>query len=261
MTERGAALEGVGIGVGVAQPESLSSLFGVASVSVFVEADAEEAESIDADAMLHCWMAPSTRAASCAPNMMLPRLEKETVFMKASSRRLSQGMDTSMGTKGRSQSDEIVVGSTDVAVLVLFLFEIVEAERDLFQKWEEPCSFSDECVCSSSDPVKAKATAGSVAVALTVEVALAVASGVGTAAATVECALAVGVWVLEALKSPPLLLVLALTEPRHKGCVGENIWENMPKRDPDRGLRPLEIVGGEEEQEFRGDDWIERRVD
>lgn len=65
---------------------------------------------------------------------------------------------------------------------------------------------------------------------------------------------------LEALKSPPLLLVLVL-EPRHKGCVGVNIWENMPKRDPDRGLRPLEIVGGEEEQEVRGDDWIERRVD
>jgi hypothetical protein len=166
-------------------------------------------------------------------------------------------MDTSMGTKGRSQSDEIVVGSTDVAVLVLFLFEIVEAERDLFQKWEEPCSFSDECVCSSSDPVKAMATAGSVAVALTV--AHAVASGVGTAATTVDCALAVGVLeaLEQALKPPQLLLVLVLAVPRHKGCVGVNIWENMPKRDPDRGLRPLEIVGGEEEQEVRGDDWIE----
>jgi hypothetical protein len=186
-------------------------------------------------------------------------LEKETVFMKASSRRLSQGMDTSMGTKGRSQSDEIVVGSTDVAVLVLFLFEIVEAERDLFQKWEEPCSFSDECVCSSSDSVKAMATAGSVAVALTVV--LAVAAGVRTAAATVDCALAVGVLeaLEQALKSPQFLLVLA--EPRHKGCVGVNIWENMPKRDPDRGLRPPEIVRGEEEQEVRGDDWIERRGD
>lgn len=124
--------------------------------------------------------------------MMLPRLEKETVFMKASSRRLSQGIDTSRGTKGRSLLDEMVVVPANVAVLVL-LFEVVEAERDLFQKWEEPCSFSDECVCSSSDPVKAKATAGSVAVALTVEVALAVASGVGTAAATVDCALVVGV--------------------------------------------------------------------
>jgi hypothetical protein len=105
--------------------------------------------------------------------MMLPRLEKETELIKASSRRLSQGMETSRGTKGsgRSLLDEV---SAEVALLVL-LFEVVEAERDLFQKWEEPWSFSDGCDCSSSDLAKPVAKAASVAGALTV--ALAVAPG------------------------------------------------------------------------------------
>lgn len=53
--ERGAAVEGVG--VGVARPESLSSLFAVASVSALVE----EGESID---MVCCFIAPSMAAAS-----------------------------------------------------------------------------------------------------------------------------------------------------------------------------------------------------
>lgn len=53
--ERGAVIEGVG--VGVARPESLSSLFAVASVSALVE----EGESID---MVCCLIAPSMAAAS-----------------------------------------------------------------------------------------------------------------------------------------------------------------------------------------------------
>jgi hypothetical protein len=102
--------------------------------------------------------------------MMLPRLEKETELIKASSMRLSQGMETSSGTKGsgRSLLDEV---SAEVALLVL-LFEVVEAERDLFQKWEEPWSFCDGCDCSSSDLAKPVAKAASVAGALTVALAV-----------------------------------------------------------------------------------------
>lgn len=132
--------------------------------------------------------------------MMLPRLEKETVFMKASSRRLSQGIDTSRGTKGRSLLDEMDVVPANVAVLVL-LFEVVEAERDLFQKREEPCSLSD-----GSDPDSAKSIAVSASVAGALTVALAVAP---RAVVIVDCALTVGV--LDALE----LAVLAV--PRHKG--------------------------------------------
>jgi hypothetical protein len=128
--------------------------------------------------------------------MMLPRLEKETVFMKASSRMLSQGIDTSRGTKGRSLLDEMDVVPANVAVLVLF-FEVVEAERDLFQKRDEPCSLSD-----GRDPDSAK----SIAVSASVAGALTVAP---SAVVIVGCALTVGV--LDALE----LAVLAV--PRHKG--------------------------------------------
>lgn len=127
---------------------------------------------------------------------MLPRLEKETVFMKASSRMFSQGIDTSRGTKGRSLLDEMDVVPANVTVLVL-LFEVVEAERDLFQKREEPCSLSD-----GSDPDSAK----SIAVSASVAGALTVAP---SAVVIVDCALTVGV--LDALE----LAVLAV--PRHKG--------------------------------------------
>lgn len=57
--ERGAVVEGVG--VGVARPESLSSLFAVANVSAFVEVEVEEDELID---MVCCLIAPSMAAAS-----------------------------------------------------------------------------------------------------------------------------------------------------------------------------------------------------
>jgi hypothetical protein len=148
--------------------------------------------------------------------MMLPRLEKETEVIKASSRRLSQGMETSRGAKakgsGRSLLDEV---SAEVALLVLF-FEVVEAERDLFQKWEAPWPLLDGCDCSNSDPAKSLAKAASVAGALAV--ALAVAPG----AEIVDCALAVGV--LDVL-GKALLVVFefefelspALVGPRHKG--------------------------------------------
>jgi hypothetical protein len=94
----------------------------------------------------------------------------------------------------------MVVVPANVAVLVL-LFEVVEAERDLFQKREESCSLSD-----GSDPDSAKSIAVSASVAGALTVALAVAP---RAVVIVDCALTVGV--LDALE----LAVLAV--PRHKG--------------------------------------------
>ncbi|KAI6751823.1 hypothetical protein HG531_006519 [Fusarium graminearum] len=197
--------------------------------------------------------------------MMLPRLEKETEVIKASSRRLSQGMETSRGAKakgsGRSLLDEV---SAKVALLAL-LFEVVEVERDLFQKWEEPWPLPDGCDCSNSDPAKFLAKAASVAGALAV--ALAVAPG----AEIVDCALAVGV--LEVLRKAPLPvfefgfeleLSPALVGPRHKGWIwigAANIWENEPNRDDPEREREGAVGADEEEVEQRGDDGIDRQED
>jgi hypothetical protein len=174
-------------------------------------------------------------------------------------------METSRGAKakgsGRSLLDEV---SAEVALLVL-LFEVVEAERDLFQKWEEPWPRPDGCDCSSSVPAKSLAKAASVAGALAV--ALAVAPGadiVGCALAVVLGRPLIPVFEFELELSP------ALVGPRHKGWIwigAANIWENEPNRDdPERErdgeLGPLEIVGADEEEvEQRGDDGIDRRKD
>lgn len=157
--------------------------------------------------------------------MMLPRLEKVTEFMKPSSRRLSQGMGTSRGRKGRSQSDEMV--PAEVVVL------LVEG-RVLCQKREEPLGDHDGACLGPGIAV-------AVAVALTV--ALTVVPG---AAAAVEVVVPVGV--LESL------------EPRHRGCIGVlSICDRLflPRRCPERRLRLLTNLRGEVEKEERGEDEVE----
>lgn len=59
------------------------------------------------------------------PIMILPRLEKESVVRKSSSRRLSVGMEISRGRK----SDDTDAGSTTAAVV-----DLVDEERDRDQK-------------------------------------------------------------------------------------------------------------------------------
>jgi hypothetical protein len=165
--------------------------------------------------------------------MMLPRLEKVTEFMKPSSRRLSQGMETSRGRKGRSQSDEMVP-----AEVVVLLVE----DRDLCQKREEPLGEHDGACLGP---------AIAVAVAVALAVALAVVPG---AAAAVDVVVPVGV--LESLE----VLEAGVEEPRHRGCIGVlSICDRLflPRRCPDRKLRLLTNLRGEVEKEERGEDEVE----
>lgn len=157
--------------------------------------------------------------------MMLPRLEKVTEFMKPSSRRLSQGMETSRGRKGRSQSDEMVP-----AEVVVLLVE----DRDLCQKREEPLGDHDGACLGPA-----------------IAVALAVVPG---AAAAVDVVVPVGV--LESLE----VLEAGVEEPRHRGCIGVlSICDRLflPRRCPDRKLRLLTNLRGEVEKEERGEDEVE----